>query len=91
MFGRAFRVLAEGWLSTSKQRQARFKAPAHVFQKGRAGCHVKLQHFRGQLQLHPRIAFGGEALQRATVFGQSQVNAMQILQMRRNTLAAFTG
>ena len=91
MFRRAFRVIAKGRLAPAQQRQARFKTPTHVFQKSRAGRHVKLQHFSGQFQFDARIAFRGEALQRTAVFSKGKVDAMQILQMRSNALAAFAG
>ena len=91
MFRGTFRVLAEGGFAAAQKWQACFKTPAHVFQKGRAGSHVKLQHFSGQFQFDARIAFRGEALQRAAILGKGKVDTMQILQMRCNTLAAFAG
>ena len=91
MFGCAFRVIAKGGFASAQKWQARFKTPAHVFQKGRAGSHVKLQHFSSQFQFEVRIAFRGEALQRAAILGEGKVDVIQILQMRCNTLAAFEG
>ena len=88
MFRRAFRVIAEGGFAPTQQRQARFETPAHIFQKRRAGGHIEFQHFGSQFQFHPRIAFSGEALECAAVFGERQMDAMQILQMRGDALAA---
>jgi hypothetical protein len=91
MFRCAFRVIAEGGFTAAQQRQAGFEASAHILKEGGAGGHIEFQHFGGQFQLHPRIAFGGEALQRPAIFGQGKMDAVQILQMRGNTLAAFAG
>jgi hypothetical protein len=91
MFRRTFRMIAKGWFPTAEQRQPGFKAATHILKKGSAGRHIQFQHFGSQFQFDPRIAFRGEALQRATILGKGKVDAVQILQMRRNALATFAG